>query len=139
MSNSIVPVSTLVANAKNQIELVYPFLARKKTACSSVFFVDIRDIRELWKEGKIENSFHAPRGMLEFWADPSSPYYKKFFTLNKSYILYCASGWRSALGAYTLKQMGFTNVLSLEGGLNKWKKCELPTVSVEKTSLTKSS
>ena len=132
MTNKILPSATLVEHAKKNIEVIYPFLAKKKHLDENTFFVDIRDIREIWKEGKLKDAFHAPRGMLEFWVDPISPYYKKFFTLNNSYILYCASGWRSALATYTLKQMGYKNVFSLEGGFANWKKCMLPIVQIEK-------
>ena len=132
MTNKILPSATLVEHAKKNIEVIYPFFAKKKHVGENTFFVDIRDIREIWKEGKLKDAFHAPRGMLEFWVDPLSPYYKKFFTLNNSYILYCASGWRSALATYTLKQMGYKNVFSLEGGFANWKKCMLPVVHIDK-------
>ncbi|OUT97027.1 MAG: hypothetical protein CBC01_07170 [Betaproteobacteria bacterium TMED41] len=132
MSPLIVPVSKLVEEAKKNIDLIYPFLARKRITDENTFFVDIRDIRELWREGKLENAFHAPRGMIEFWVDPSSPYYKRFFKPENNFILYCATGWRSALATNTMKKMGYKNVLSLEGGFKQWKKCMLPTVSVER-------
>ena len=132
MQKKIVPVAELVEHAKKNIDVIYPFLAKKKLTDKQTFFVDIRDIRELWKEGKLEHAFHAPRGMLEFWVDPESPYYKKFFKPYNHYILYCASGWRSALATFTLKQMGYEHVYSLEGGFVNWKKCMLPTVHLEK-------
>jgi len=83
-------------------------------------FIDLRDIRELKNLGKITNAKHVPRGMLEFWLDPKSPYYKDFFGLNVKYIFYCASGWRSALSTLTAQEMGLKNVLNLDGGFTKW-------------------
>jgi len=84
--------------------------------------VDIRDVRELRREGKIPGAFHAPRGMLEFWVDPDSPYHKKFFAQDKKYIFYCGGAWRSALAAHTLQTMGLSPVCHLEGGFSHWKK-----------------
>ena len=95
-------------------------------------FVDIRDIRELEREGMIPNALHAPRGMLEFWVDPDSPYYKSAFGEGKRLVLYCASAWRSALATQTLKRMGVPNVCHLEGGFSAWKNAQLPIV--EKSS-----
>nr|WP_216861333.1 rhodanese-like domain-containing protein [Polynucleobacter sp. MWH-HuK1] len=94
----------------------------------NVVFVDIRDVRELEREGMIPNAFHAPRGMLEFWVDPDSPYYKPIFGEGKQLILYCASAWRSALSTQTLQRMGVPNICHLEGGFSAWKKAQLPTV-----------
>ncbi len=89
-------------------------------------FVDIRDIRELEREGMIPNALHAPRGMLEFWVDPDSPYYRSAFGEGKRLVLYCASAWRSALATQTLKRMGVPNVCHLEGGFSAWKNAQLP-------------
>ena len=83
-------------------------------------FIDLRDIRELQKFGKIKDAKHVPRGMLEFWIDPDSPYHKDFFSKNYKFIFYCASGWRSALSALTAQQMGLKNVSHIEDGFNKW-------------------
>nr|WP_216860668.1 rhodanese-like domain-containing protein [Polynucleobacter sp. AP-Capit-er-40B-B4] len=94
----------------------------------NVVFVDIRDVRELEREGMIPNAFHAPRGMLEFWVDPESPYYKSIFGEGRRIILYCASAWRSALSTQTLQRMGVPNICHLEGGFSAWKKAQLPTV-----------
>ena len=80
-------------------------------------FVDLRDVRELWREGLIPGAFHCPRGMLEFWFDPDSPYHRDVFgDENKEYVLFCAAGWRSALAAKALKDMGFENISHIEGG-----------------------
>ena len=88
----------------------------------NITIVDIRDIRELWKEGKIAGAIHAPRGMLEFWFDPDSPYHRKIFSTEKKFVLYCKSGWRSALATKTLIEMGFSNVAHVEGGFDSWVK-----------------
>jgi rhodanese-related sulfurtransferase len=94
---------------------------------SNVVFVDIRDVRELEREGMIPNALHAPRGMLEFWVDPESPYFKPIFGEGKRLILYCASAWRSALATQTLQRMGVPQICHLEGGFSAWKKAGLPT------------
>ncbi len=85
-------------------------------------FVDIRDYREVLKEGKIPNAFSCPRGMLEFWIDPSSPYHKKIFNQKKTYIFYCASAWRSALAVKTAMEMGLNPVYHIKGGFTEWVK-----------------
>lgn len=82
--------------------------------------VDIRDIRELWRDGTIPESIHAPRGMLEFWVDPDSPYYREQFGSGKKFIFYCAGGLRSALAAFTVQKMGLETVAHMEGGYQKW-------------------
>ena len=83
--------------------------------------VDVRDVRERWREGTIPGARSAPRGMLEFWADPESPYYKPFFDPGRRTILYCAGGMRSALAADALRELGFTNVAHLEIGFDGWR------------------
>ena len=83
--------------------------------------MDIRDIRELHREGLIPGSYHAPRGMLEFWIDPESPYHKDIFTSGKRLVFYCASGWRSALATKTVQDMGLKNVCHIDGGLAAWR------------------
>jgi len=91
-----------------------------------VVFVDIRDVRELEREGMIPGAFHAPRGMLEFWVDPDSPYYKPVFGSGKTFVLYCGSAWRSSLATATLQDMGLSPVCHLEGGFSAWKKAGYP-------------
>lgn len=86
-----------------------------------VVFVDLREKQELRREGTIPGAFHAPRGMLEFWVDPDSPYHKPVFSTGKRFVLYCASGWRSALATKALLEMGFPNVTHMEGGFSAWK------------------
>jgi 2-hydroxychromene-2-carboxylate isomerase/rhodanese-related sulfurtransferase len=93
----------------------------------SVVFVDLRDPRELEREGVIDGAFHAPRGMLEFWVDPKSPYYKSIFTPDKHFVLFCAGGWRSALTAQAIQNMAILpNVSHIEGGFSAWKKSGAP-------------
>ena len=95
--------------------------------------IDIRDIRELWKEGTIKNSIHIPRGMLEFWLDPQSSYFREKKIGNiKNIVLYCALGFRSALATKSLKDMGFKNVSNASGGFDSLKKAGLPVVLKEK-------
>ena len=118
----------LIDNAMEVIETIPLDKAQALLADSKTVFVDIRDVRELEREGMIPNALHAPRGMLEFWVDPESPYYKPIFGEGKRLVLYCASAWRSALATETLQRMGVPHVCHLEGGFSAWKKASLPTV-----------
>lgn len=86
-----------------------------------VQFVDIRDVRELQREGTIPGAFHATRGMLEFWIDPDSPYYKDLFGSGKTFVFFCQSGWRSALATQTVQRMGLPQVCHVGGGFQAWK------------------
>ncbi len=86
-----------------------------------VQFVDVRDVRELQREGRIPGAFHATRGMLEFWIDPDSPYYKDVFGTGKTFVFYCQSGWRSALATQAVQRMGLPNVCHIGGGYRAWK------------------
>lgn len=100
--------------------------------------VDIRDIRELQAEGTVPGSFHAPRGMLEFWVDPGSPYFKPVFgSEDKEYVLFCGAGWRSALAAKTLQDMGMRNVAHVDGGFTEWKKLGAPVETLEERKAKK--
>ena len=119
-------VKQLVAEANAQIETVSLDEAKKLLNDDNVQFVDIRDVRELERDGMIPGAFHAPRGMIEFWVDPDSPYYKDVFGSGKKFILYCASAWRSALATKALKEMGLAPIAHLEGGFSAWKKAGLP-------------
>ena len=98
----------------------------------AVTIVDIRDIRELQREGKLPGAIHAPRGMLEFWVDPDSPYHRELFSEEKKFVFYCASAWRSALATQTVQQMGMNNVCHMGGGFTAWKEAEQPIEPVEK-------
>jgi rhodanese-related sulfurtransferase len=100
---------------------------------ATIVFVDIRDPRELEREGVIPGALHATRGMLEFWVDPESPYFKPVFAQeDKEFVLFCGGGWRSALAAKTLQEMGMTNVAHIEGGFGAWKKEGGPVQEKEK-------
>ena len=116
----------LITQAMTQIETLPLEQAKKLLNDENVIFVDIRDVRELEREGMIPNAFHAPRGMLEFWVDPDSPYYKPVFGEGKRLVLYCASAWRSALATETLQKMGVPSICHLEGGFSAWEKAGLP-------------
>ena len=111
---------TLVEEALSQITTLSASKAKELVEKNKCYLVDIRDIRELWNDGAIENALHIPRGMLEFWLDPESPYYKKekFDNASKSFVLFCAGGMRSALAAKTLKEMGYNKVCHIEGGFS---------------------
>ncbi len=93
--------------------------------------IDLRDIRELKRSGKIPGAFSCPRGMLEFWIDPESPYHKDIFDQDKTYVFYCASAWRSALSAKTAMEMGLKPVVHIEGGFTAWAKSGAPIEEVE--------
>ena len=124
--STITPVKSLVAIAKSETKAVTPQQAFDQLRARTAILIDIRDIRELQREGQIDGAFHAPRGMLEFWADPQSPYHKEVFAQAGNLILFCASSWRSALAAKTLQDMGLTNIFDMEGGFNGWKSAGLP-------------
>ncbi len=114
------PIKQLVDEAKAEIETLSMEEAAAEVASGQAMFVDIRDVRELQRGGKIPGAFHAPRGMLEFWIAPDSPYHKEALAANKKLILYCASAWRSALSAKALQDMGAENVAELDGGFSGW-------------------
>jgi rhodanese-related sulfurtransferase len=114
-------VKELVAEANAEVETVTVADALKLKDDPSVTFVDIRDIRELDRDGRIPGAFHAPRGMLEFWVDPESPYYKEIFGSGKKFMFFCAGGMRSALAAQQLQRMGLEPVCHLAGGFGAWK------------------
>ena len=118
----ITPVKTLVDDAKRVITSISVDDAITRHTDAKDVFIDIRDIRELQREGTIPGAFHAPRGMLEFWADPQSPYHKSVFATDQTIILFCASSWRSTLAAKTLQDMGMTNIIEMNGGFAAWRK-----------------
>jgi rhodanese-related sulfurtransferase len=119
-------VKELVAEANAEVETVTVADALKLKDDPSVTFVDIRDIRELDRDGRIPGAFHAPRGMLEFWVDPESPYYKEIFGSGKKFMFFCAGGMRSALAAQQLQRMGLEPVCHLAGGFGAWKAAGAP-------------
>ena len=121
----------LVDEAMGVLRPYTPAEVIPRLADAHIQLVDIRDIREL-ADGTVVGAFHAPRGMLEFWVDPASPYYKPIFgDDSKEYILFCGAGWRSALTAKTLQDMGMTNVAHIDGGYAEWVKQGGPTESLE--------
>ena len=124
---------TLVEEAQKNIETMSPNEAKTLYEKKEITLIDVRDIRELWKDGTIENSKHIPRGMLEFWLDPESSYYKtnKIKDMKKM-VLFCALGWRSALATKSLVDMGFNNVAHVDGGFDALKKSGLKIIEKEK-------
>jgi len=116
----------LVREAMEKITTLPLADARARFDDPDTVFVDIRDVRELEREGMIPGAFHAPRGMLEFWVDPDSPYYKEIFGSGKTFILYCGSAWRSALATAALQEMGLAPLTHIEGGFSAWKKAGYP-------------
>ena len=124
---------TLVEEALKSIETLNSSDVKALYENKEITLIDVRDIRELWKEGTIENSKHIPRGMLEFWLDPESTYYQTNKIKNiKKIVLFCALGWRSALATKSLVDMGFKNVAHVEGGFDALKKSGLKVVVREK-------
>jgi len=123
----------LVEEAQKNIETLTPNEVKKLHDNNEITLIDVRDIRELWKEGTIERSKHIPRGMLEFWLDPSSTYYQSNKIQDiKKIVLFCALGWRSALATKSLLDMGFKNVAHVNGGFDALKKSGLKIVTKEK-------
>ena len=118
----------LIAEARAKIRTLSLEEAKSKFNDPNVVFVDIRDVRELEREGMIPGALHAPRGMLEFWVDPESPYYKDIFGSGREFVLYCHSGWRSSLATAALQDMGLSPVCHIEGGFDSWKEGGLPVV-----------
>ena len=117
----------LVSQAKAQVENLTPQQVVEEIA-GGALLVDLREPGELANDGMIEDAVHAPRGMLEFWADPSSSYHRAEFDPRRRTVLYCASGGRSALGAVTLAQLGYTDVAHLDGGIKGWLQASYPVV-----------
>ena len=124
---------TLVEEAQKSIETLNSSEVKKLADNNEITLIDVRDIREIWKEGTIQNSKHIPRGMLEFWLDPQSTYYKENKVQDiKKMVLFCALGWRSALATKSLVDMGFKNVAHVEGGFDALKNSGLKVVTKEK-------
>lgn len=122
----------LVDEAMAQVKTYSVAEVLARAADPTLQIVDIRDIRELQAEGTVPGSYHAPRCMLEFWVDPDSPYHKKLFADEaREFVLFCGAGWRSALAAKTLQDMGMANVAHIEGGFGDWVKQGGPTETLE--------
>ena len=123
----------LVEEANNSIETIGPKEVKKLMEKNEITLIDVRDIRELWRDGTIENSKHIPRGMLEFWLDPNSSYYQENKIKDtKKMVFFCAMGFRSALATKTLVDMGFKNVANAEGGFDALKNAGLKVIQKEK-------
>jgi rhodanese-related sulfurtransferase len=120
-------IKELVAEAYAEIETLKAPDAVKLKDDPNVVLVDLRDIRELQRDGRVPGAFHAPRGMLEFWVDPESPYYKEIFGTGKKFVFFCAGGLRSALAAQAVQHMGLEPVCHIEGGFRAWKDAGGPT------------
>jgi len=125
-------VKQLVAEANAEVETISIADAKALLNDDGVLFVDIRDVRELDREGMIPGAYHAPRGMLEFWVDPDSPYHKEVFASGKKFLLYCAGAQRSALAAKALRDMGLKPVAHLAEGFKGWKESGGKVVPREK-------
>ena len=119
-------VKTLVETARREIEEIAPEQAIGLAGRDDVQLVDLRDPRELEREGRVPGAFHCPRGMLEFWLDPESPYYKPAFGADKKFVFFCAGGMRSVLAAKTAQDMGLKPVAHVIGGFGAWKKAGGP-------------
>jgi rhodanese-related sulfurtransferase len=121
----------LVAAANERVRTLTVSEAQAKLQDPKVTFVDLRDPRELEREGMVPDAFHATRGMLEFWVDPESPYYKPIFGEDREFVLYCGGGWRSALAAATLLDMGFEHesIAHIDGGFAAWKASDAPVAA----------
>ncbi len=124
---AITPVKTLVDRAKAEITTLSLQETQDRVEAGAAILIDIRDIRELDRAGRVPGAIHAPRGMLEFWADPASPYHRDVFATDKQMILFCAGAWRSALATKQLQDMGFENVAEMDGGFTEWKAEGFPT------------
>ena len=119
-------VMTMVAEAKKEIEEIPPEEAIKLHGNPDIILVDIRDPRELERDGQVPGAFRAPRGMLEFWIDPASPYYKPIFGEDKKFVFFCAGALRSALAAKAVQDMGLKPVAHILGGFKGWKEAGGP-------------
>jgi rhodanese-related sulfurtransferase len=117
---------TLLAEAEAEVTVLSIKDVHDMSARPDVVLVDIRDPRELEREGRLPSAFHCPRGMLEFWIDPESPYAKPLFQEDKTFVFVCAGGWRSALAAKTAQDMGLKPVAHMIGGFGAWKAAGLP-------------
>lgn len=124
-------IKSLLADAEREVETLPVEDAVKLAGRDDVVLVDIRDIRELRRDGRIPGAFHCPRGMLEFWLDPDSPYHKPVFNQDKRYVFFCAGGLRSALAAQTAQRMGLKPVAHIKGGFGAWKQAGGPIEASE--------
>lgn len=122
----------LLAEAEEVVETIDAIDAIALHGREAVVFIDVRDIRELAGQGRVPGAIHAPRGMLEFWVDPDSPYHRAVFAQEKRFVLFCAAGWRSALAARTVQEMGLAPVCHIRGGFATWEEAGGPVDKPEK-------
>ena len=118
--NITTSVAEMVATANATVRTLTVAEAQDMHGRNDVAFIDLRDIRELGRTGRIASANHVPRGMLEFWIDPESPYHKPLFAEDKTFVFYCATGWRSALAAKCAQDMGLNPVAHIDGGITAW-------------------
>jgi len=116
----------LVDEANAEIRTLTPQEAAELAESGQAVLIDIRDVRELNREGRVPGAHHCPRGMLEFWVDPDSPYHKPVFSEKKTFVFFCAAGWRSALATKAVQDMGLEPVAHIEGGYGGWRDAGLP-------------
>jgi rhodanese-related sulfurtransferase len=116
----------MVDEAKARIKTISLEEARSRHERGDAVFVDLRDVRELERDGMIPGAFHCPRGMLEFWIDPDSPYHKDVFASDREFVFYCNGAWRSALATDVAQQMGLGRVCEMDGGFTAWKEKGYP-------------
>jgi rhodanese-related sulfurtransferase len=122
---------TMLDEANAKVETIPAQAALDLLGRDDVVFVDLREPRELTREGRIPGAFHCPRGMLEFWIDPESPYHKPIFAHDKRFVFFCAGGWRSALSAATAQDMGLAPVSHLGGGFSAWREAGGPVETTD--------
>jgi rhodanese-related sulfurtransferase len=126
VQNITISAAEMVAQANAAVRSLSVDQARDLQGHDDVVFIDLRDIRELAKTGRIAGARHVPRGMLEFWIDPKSPYHNPLFADDKTFVFYCATGWRSALAAKCAQDMGLQPVAHLDGGMTAWLEADGP-------------
>jgi rhodanese-related sulfurtransferase len=120
----------LIQAARREIVELEPEQVLAEMESGDIIIIDVRDIKEIEREGRIPGSFNCPRGMLEFWIDPASPYFKPVFGEPKRFIFHCALDWRSALSTQTAQRMGLENVAHMKGGFKAWKDADGPVETV---------
>ena len=128
---AIASVKEMVEVAKSEIDNISPEEASRRATEEGALIVDIRDVRERQRDGAIPGAMHAPRGMLEFWVSPDSPYIKEIFGEDREFVLCCAGGMRSALSAKTLKDMGMEKISHIETGFGGWQADDMPIETYE--------
>ncbi|MBV9832854.1 MAG: rhodanese-like domain-containing protein [Alphaproteobacteria bacterium] len=124
-------VKQMFDESMKEIETLNAEQAKALHGQKGVTFIDLRDPREIWRDGGVPEAINVTRGMLEFWIDPGSPYHKAFFANGDKFVFFCAGGVRSALAAKTAQDMGLTPVAHIEGGFGAWKKAGAPVETVE--------